>query len=276
MTRPFALSPSRAREYLQCPLKFRFSTVDRIPQVPTEAQLKGTVVHEVLEGLFELPADQRNVEQAKSLLPAAWEKVLESERDSAEAFPNEVSLERAKTDTGNLLDNYFLLEVPANLEPVRKEEFIEVVLRSGLAVRGIADRVDEAPDGALRVVDYKTGKAPSPRFMDEALFQMRFYAVMLKYAWRLPKRLQLLYLRSVDVLTLDPDHQDIERFEDYLYDLWLKIEQDAKAQNFAPRRSPLCGWCDYQELCPLFGGTTPPMPRERLQYLLTAQREPVK
>lgn len=272
MQRPFALSPSRAREYLQCPLKFRFSVIDKIPQLPTDAQIKGTVVHEVLEDLFDQPQDKRTAADAQNLLPSAWEKVLAREPDAEAAFPTEGSLEKAKRDTQGLVDNYFRLEVPSNLEPARTEEFIEVVLRSGLAVRGVADRVDEAPDGALRVVDYKTGKAPSPRFMDEALFQMRFYALMLKYAWRLPKRLQLLYLRSVDVLTLDPRTQDIDGFEDYLQDLWEAIERDAKAGTFAARRTPLCGWCDYQELCPLFGGTPPPLPEEGIRHVLSARR----
>ena len=59
---------------------------------------------------------------------------------------------------------------------------------------GFIDRVDRAPDGRLRVVDYKTGKAPSPRYVDEALFQMRFYALLLARTQVLPSRMQLGYL----------------------------------------------------------------------------------
>mgnify|MGYP002735332997 CR=1 FL=1 len=271
MARPFALSPSRAREYLQCPLKFRLSVVDKIPQPTTEAQIKGTVVHEALEQLFSLPNESRSAEAAKGLLPAAWDKVLQKEVGAADAFPTPESLDRAKRDAEALVDNYFLLEVPNNLDPVRREDFLEVRLPSGLALRGVADRVDEAPDGALRVVDYKTGKAPSPRFMDEALFQMRFYALMLRESWRLPRRLQLLYLRSVDVLTLDPSVEDIDRFEDFVLDLWLRIERDARSGQFSPQKSPLCGWCAYQEFCPAFGGSAPPVPEQGISHLLSAR-----
>ncbi len=271
MARPFALSPSRAREYLQCPLKFRLSVVDKIPQPTTEAQIKGTVVHEALEQLFSLPNESRSAEAAKGLLPAAWDKVLQKEVGAADAFPTPESLDRAKRDAEALVDNYFLLEVPNNLDPARREDFLEVRLPSGLALRGVADRVDEAPDGALRVVDYKTGKAPSPRFMDEALFQMRFYALMLRESWRLPRRLQLLYLRSVDVLTLDPSVEDIDRFEDFVLDLWLRIERDARSGQFSPQKSPLCGWCAYQEFCPAFGGSAPPVPEQGISHLLSAR-----
>lgn len=273
MARPFALSPSRARDYLQCPLKFRLAVVDKIPQPTTEAQVKGTVVHEVLERLFSLPNEGRDAEAAKELLPAAWDKVLQSEPSSGAAFPTLESLEKAKRDAEALVDNYFMLEVPTNLDPVRREDFLEVRLPSGLALRGVADRIDEAPDGALRVVDYKTGKAPSLRFMDEALFQMRFYALMLRESWRLPRRLQLLYLRSVDVLTLDPSAEDIDRFEDFVFDLWLRIERDARSGHFPPQKSPLCGWCAYQELCPVFGGTAPQVPERGISHLLSAREE---
>ena len=59
--------------------------------------------------------------------------------------------------------------------------------------------------GEVRIVDYKTGKAPRPEYAEGALFQMKFYALVV---WRLkrvvPRRLQLVYLGSGDVLTYDP------------------------------------------------------------------------
>ena len=97
---------------MQCPLKFRLSVVDKIPQPTTEAQIKGTVVHEALEQLFSLPNESRSAEAAKGLLPAAWDKVLQKEVGAADAFPTPESLDRAKRDAEALVDNYFLLEVP--------------------------------------------------------------------------------------------------------------------------------------------------------------------
>lgn len=268
MPRPPALSASRAKEYLQCPLKFRYSVVDAIPQPPTEATVKGNVVHKLLENLFALPSASRTETTAKGMLPAAWDAILRRDPAAAELFSTPEASRAGYADTESLLEGYFRMERPQNLAPKRREDFVETSLSSGLRLRGIIDRIDEAPDGALRVIDYKTGRAPSPRFIDDALFQMRFYALMLKYSWRLPRRMQLLYLRTENVLTLDPDSADIEAFESEVDQLWDRIESDARAESFSPRTSRLCDWCAYQDNCPAFGGTAPPPPEEGLERLL--------
>ena len=60
------------------------------------------------------------------------------------------------------MDRWFGLEDPTRLEPAEREAFLEYLLDSGLLLRGIVDRIDVAPDGALRVVDYKSGKVLPP------------------------------------------------------------------------------------------------------------------
>ena len=67
------------------------------------------------------------------------------------------------------------------LEPAERELYVETLLDSRLLLRGFVDRLDVAPDGAIRVVDYKTGRSPGERFEAKALFQMKFYALVL---WR--------------------------------------------------------------------------------------------
>ena len=51
-----ALSPSRAADFKQCPLLYRFRAIDRLPEPPSTAQLRGSVVHAALEQLYGLPA----------------------------------------------------------------------------------------------------------------------------------------------------------------------------------------------------------------------------
>ena len=88
------------------------------------------------------------------------------------------------------------MEDPRWLEPASREERVSYELESGVTFAGIVDRIDVAPDGRIRVVDYKTGRTPDPRFEDKAMFQMRFYALVI---WRtrgvLPTLLQLDVLR---------------------------------------------------------------------------------
>ncbi|MCZ9344460.1 PD-(D/E)XK nuclease family protein, partial [Streptomyces sp. TRM76130] len=149
----------------------------------------------------------------------------------------------------------------SRLEPAERELFVETELDSGLRLRGIIDRVDVAPTGEVRIVDYKTGKAPRPEYSESALFQMKFYALVV---WRLkkvvPRRLQLVYLGSGDVLTYDPVVADLERVERKLLALWEAIRRATETGEWRPRPTKLCGWCDHQAHCPEFGGTPPPYP----------------
>ena len=80
-----------------------------------------------------------------------------------------------------MLDRYFTLEDPTRLEPSQREMSVHALLASGLALRGYIDRLDVAPTGEIRIVDYKTGTAPREEYEARALFQMKFYAVVL---WR--------------------------------------------------------------------------------------------
>ena len=86
-----SLSPSRAGDFMTCPLLFRFRTIDRLPQSPSPAATRGTVVHSVLERLFELPAAERTPDTARSLLRPEWEALLEAEPEVGEMFADEPS-----------------------------------------------------------------------------------------------------------------------------------------------------------------------------------------
>ncbi|MQA24237.1 MAG: PD-(D/E)XK nuclease family protein, partial [Micromonosporaceae bacterium] len=59
-----SLSPSRAADFKTCPLLYRFRTIDRLPERPTPDQARGTLVHAVLERLFDAPAADRTLEHA--------------------------------------------------------------------------------------------------------------------------------------------------------------------------------------------------------------------
>ena len=258
-----SLSPSRAGDFMTCPLLFRFRTIDRLPQAPSPAATRGTVVHAVLERLFDLPAAERTVEAAAALLRPEWERLVAAEPEVAGLFEGDDDLAAWLGTARSLLEGYFTLEDPQRLEPARREEHVQVVLPTGLRLRGIVDRVDVAPSGAVRVVDYKTGRAPGEAFEAKALFQMKFYALVL---WRttgvVPTLLQLMYLGDREVLRYSPDEGDLLATERKLQALWQAIERATAAREFLPRPGRLCGWCDHQALCPSFGGTPPPFPEQ--------------
>lgn len=262
--RPASLSPSRASDFMQCPLLYRFRVIDKLPEKPSEAATRGTLVHAVLERLFDAPAGERTAPRAKSLIPSQWDRLREAKPELTELFAGDERGERLArwlADAEKLVERWFTLEDPTRLEPAERELFVQAELDSGLKLRGIIDRVDVAPTGEVRIVDYKTGKAPRPEYSEGALFQMKFYALVV---WRLkgvvPRRLQLVYLGSGDVITYDPRTEDLEQVERKLHALWEAITLATETGDWRPRPTKLCGWCDHQAVCPEFGGTPPPYP----------------
>jgi putative RecB family exonuclease len=259
---PSALSPSRASDFLQCPLLFRFRTIDRLPEAPSAAALRGTLVHACLERLYELPAESRSPRNAVGLVDPQWRKLREKKPELEELFADDAERDTWLESARDLVRRYFDLENPTTLEPRDREMRLDVSLPTGLRLRGYVDRIDVAPSGQIRIVDYKTGKSPAPRFEDKARFQIFFYAVMI---WRdlgvVPTRLQLVYLGGDGAVRwYDPTEDELRAAESEIADIWAQIEAAGRAGVWEPRKSRLCDWCEHQALCPEFGGTPPPLP----------------
>ena len=263
-----SLSPSRAADFKTCPLLYRFRTIDRLPEKRSPAAVRGTLVHAVLERLYDLPQGERTVEAARGLVGPAWEELQADPEVAALFAPGEdgaqpPSLESWLASAGTLVETYFRLEDPTRIQPEGREQLVEVTLPDGLLLRGYVDRLDVARNGALRVVDYKTGSMPREAFESKALFQMKFYALVL---WRtrgvVASQLKLIYLGDGEALTYAPEEGELLRFERTLLAIWAAIERAVATGDFRPNRTRLCDWCDHQALCPSFGGTPPPFPAE--------------
>jgi putative RecB family exonuclease len=254
------LSPSRAADFKTCPLLYRFRTIDRLPEQPTRDQARGTLVHAVLERLFDLPPGERTHAAAAGLVTPQWERLVEEAPPLADLFA-EGERETFLASAGELLEGYFAVEDPSRLEPAERESLISAVVDERLLIRGYVDRLDVSPAGDLRVVDYKTGGAPREAFEARALFQLKFYALVL---WRtrgvVPRVLRLLYLRDREICDYAPDPEELVRFERTLLALWQAIDRATAERDFRPKPSRLCDWCSHQALCPAYGGTPPPFP----------------
>jgi putative RecB family exonuclease len=258
-----SLSPSRAGDFLTCPLLYRFRVIDRLPEPPSPVATRGTLVHAVLERLFDHPAGQRTPDLARSLVLPAWEKLLAAEPSLENLFADEQERKAWLAEAAAMVGNYFALEDPRRLEPAHRELSVEAVLASGLRLRGYIDRLDVAPGGEIRIVDYKTGSAPPAEFEARAMFQMRFYALVL---WRaqgqVPRLLQLMYLGSGEIVQYQPDEAGLLATERKVEALWRAIERARALGDWRPRPGRLCDWCAHKPLCPAHGGTPPPLPAD--------------
>ncbi|GAB3234168.1 RecB family exonuclease [Glycomyces halotolerans] len=259
-TRPTQLSPSRAADFKQCPLLYRFRAVDRLPEPPSKAQVQGTLVHSVLERLYEVDAGRRTPEEALAMIEPEWTQLQAGNEVSAlfEGLDDETTWLRG---VRRLVETYFKMEDPTRLEPHRTECLVTTTLDDGTQLKGFIDRADVNRDGLVRLVDYKTGKRPPDRFADKALFQMKFYALVW---WRtrgtVPKLLRLMYLGNAQVLDYSPTEAELESFEKSVKALWATMREAIATGQFRPQKSKLCGWCSFRAQCPEFGGEPPDYP----------------
>lgn len=256
-----SLSPSRVSDFKTCPLLYRFRAIDRLPEPPSREAVRGTLIHAVLERLFDEPADRRTPGTARALASTEWSRMVEVEPELAGLVADDESAAAWLADAGRLLDTYFTLEDPQLLEPADRELLVEVTLDAQLRLKGIIDRVDVSPRGEVRIVDYKSGRSPSVLFEQRALFQLRVYALLLwRLRGRVPSMLQLIYLSDGQVVRLEPDEADLVSLERTLRALATAISRARSTGDFRPSTSRLCDWCPHRALCPAWGGTPPDFP----------------
>ena len=247
---------------MTCPLMYRFRTIDRLPEQPSPDAVRGTVVHKVLEDLFDLPAADRTPDVAADMLVPSWEALLEAAPEVAEMFGDEgPDVASWLTSCREVLDRYFTLEDPRRLEPAERELYVETVLDSKLLLRGFVDRLDVAPDGRIRVVDYKTGRSPGAGLRGQGAVPDE---VLRPRLWRtrgvLPSVLQLVYLGNGEILRYEPDEADLLATERKVEAVWRAIRECEETGDWQPSPSRLCDWCSYKPFCPAYGGTPPPLP----------------
>jgi putative RecB family exonuclease len=233
-------------------------TIDAIPEEPSPAAIRGTLIHRVLELLFSCDPKDRTLDQAHVLVDKTF-------ADMKSTATNDADLLQAAgigpESSMALVKNYFDMEDPRRISVGHCELGIAAHIDSDFTIRGFVDRVDISLDNQIRIVDYKTGRSPGPRHEHTAMFQMRFYALTW---WRssgsLPKVLQLLYLGNRDRLLYEPDEADLLSTERKILAIRDAIKASAKNGDFKPAPSRLCQWCSFQALCPAFDGTPPPLP----------------
>jgi putative RecB family exonuclease len=246
------LSPSRISDFNNCPQLYKYRVIDLLPEPPSIDAERGTLIHTVLEDLFELPAVDRNLEAAIELLPSRWQAQIDAKPSvAALVLDNGAWFQRAE----QLLGNYFTLEKPNTFEPTYRELHLEMDLSEKLYLHGYVDRLDVAPTGEVRIVDYKTGKSPKPGWEEKALFQLRVYALLY---WKnhgvIPKLLQLIYLGDTRLVKSVPTEADLIKTERILFDIAEDILRAIERNEFRPRTTKLCDWCFFKAICPAHVG----------------------
>ncbi|MDR2748885.1 MAG: PD-(D/E)XK nuclease family protein [Bifidobacteriaceae bacterium] len=256
------LSPTAAKSFEKCPLSFRLNKIDKIKFPSSPEAAKGILVHKILQDVFNQFADKRNLDYALSIIESSWNKLAADDKKLAQEKQSGLSDLKIDNsffeDAKELLESYFKMEDPSKIYSQSQEQWIRFNT-DDVCFLGQIDRVDKSPDGQIRIVDYKTGKSPNPRFLDEVIFQLRFYAYLWEKNYKQPPALlTLYYLKDGKAVESSVSKNDIAALEKEITDIWNKVKICATENNWEARQNPLCDWCAYKdEYCPIFGGTPP-------------------
>ncbi len=272
------VSPSRIADFSGCPLRFRYRNIDRLPERPGMEALRGTIVHKVLEDMFDLPREDRTEHGAKADLRRAFDAVLEEDPglrfaiDAGLQWPDDANTASAESTEQFLaslpqyIERYFLIERPDGFDPAHREQYVRDRIDDDLWLHGFVDRIDIAPTGEVRIVDYKTGRSPGPKFQQKALFQLKCYALLWQRMHDVPvRRLLMLFLGDGQRLVHDPTPSEISRAQEDVRSIWSEMKRANELARWEAKPSKLCDWCSFQMRCPAKSSHTPtfePVPIE--------------
>jgi hypothetical protein len=252
---PLALSPSAVMEFKKCPQSFLFQYLYKLRQPTSLALAKGSMCHEALEKVFDLDPQDRTLEHLQNLLRVSWGncRMKDTYRFLFETSSGDrdIDAERIWGQSAlQLLENYYQIEDPRRIDranPLKREIWLNAHLTidptygtsaaggGGASpppkgtptfhVRGIVDRLDmvrlSPRQVAMRIVDYKTGKAPNlkyskpvnERIMEEAFYQLKIYALLLREKGagsEQPKGMDLRLLRLLFLTSADGRAQNLD------------------------------------------------------------------
>ncbi len=263
-----ALSYSSYRTYLECPLRWKFLYLDKLPEVPRGYFTFGRVVHSVLEQLVRplvVPSSrrvgtqesQRTLDEWRMTSPPSDDRHWMTETELlalyerswlSEGYGSPDEEARYRALGRELVVRYYAHLLRDRPHPVSVEEHLETRW-DGIPVHGYVDRIDRTATGGLEVVDYKTSRELSSEDAKDS-DQLSLYQVLVQNNYTEPvERLTLYHLRSLTPLRARPRARGtLERLHDRLG----AVSDGIRTGAFEPNPGRQCPRCDFQSICPEF------------------------
>jgi len=234
------LSYSSISDYLNCPLKYKFRYVDRLPTKKTPALSFGSSLHEALAFLFNVKTpDPPSLDTVLNELKNKW--LSDGYSSAAE--------EKQYFAHGRQVISKFYETNIADFKPPVALEHKFILPIGNFTLTGIIDRLDKVGEGHFEVIDYKTNRKLPPQTAIDKDLQLSIYHYATKQIWGFePKAVSLYFLL--------PNHKmssvrsDVQITE--TLDIIKKVASRIEEQRFEPTQNNLCPWCDFQPYCPYF------------------------
>jgi putative RecB family exonuclease len=234
------LSYSSINSYETCPAKYRFQYEERVPTGSSPALAFGDSLHRALFRFHDRPVPVApSLEDLWAFLEDEW---------VAEGFtePSEERLYREHART--VLAQYHRENADEYRIPAALEYRFHVEL-DGITLTGQIDRMDRMPGGGYEIIDYKTNRRLPPRSVLDRDLQLSIYYLAAREVWGIePERLTLYFLLPGERMSTTRTPSDLDELKRRIGTVAERID----AGMFEARENPLCNWCDFQHLCPLF------------------------
>jgi putative RecB family exonuclease len=251
---PEYLSPSSVSTWQQCPLKFKYSRIDKLTDPPTDATVLGNFVHDVLEALLRLPGPERTLPAARSLMRNLWESEYEVKAEDVLAGAKSTSLLAAAIHEFRwkawwCIENYFTMEDPVTVAFDGLEDYVVGAI-GRVPMRGYIDRWHRGDTGIV-IGDYKTGKTPRPQWRGDKFQQLAIYALLLESIHDEPvARMELLYLKDGVRLTQPVEPPALTAVAETIDQVYGELLTACETGDFPTKKARLCDWCSYKTFCP--------------------------
>ena len=262
-------SASQIQIYKQCPLKYRYRYVDKIPPaefIETADTLLWSLVHESLEKLYnkvniyKIPSKEEFINWYHELRTEKEKSIIEN-GGVIQNFHSDLSIDDFKHRWEIYLTRYYDKHTPfKDIKVISTEKMISFQLADGINFMWFIDRLDKVWDTFV-INDYKTNKNLPTEDKDQYIEQLTLYGIWIqqqyaKYFKNLKAKLHFLHFDIEDERDLTPDilNQVKEKYINIINEIEQKKVQYAiwSKKTFEACQSQLCSRCDYQSICPLF------------------------
>ncbi|MDD5760608.1 MAG: PD-(D/E)XK nuclease family protein [Candidatus Pacebacteria bacterium] len=248
------ISYSSLENFKQCPLKYKFSQIDKIKEPKSKEAVFGTYIHKVLKWFYQKDPCFPTLDVLLDYYKDHWLKKSEGFEWENPDEENSYFKEGLR-----ILEGYYKENMPQKTSVLDLETKFEVTLdenpekQDGKHIlTGVIDRIDKLPDGTIEIIDYKTGKRVASQKDVDSNDQLSLYAIGLKNRWPRIKTenlfLSLYFLKFNEKIKTQRTEQDLEKSKEKIIKLVHQIEKS----SFEPRPSALCGWCGYRNICPVW------------------------